>query len=148
MKEKQSYNIATNLQFFIIIHFYFRYKLINHYDKHPSMINHHQYPNPQQYGYVEHPPIRYNYHQPRSLHQPVATNDLYPIQQQSLQGNDLHCTYVLFNLFRLHKTCWKAQVLMCTFCFRMQVNLCNLLFCELSVNYGILSACQFATSGL
>merc|ERR1712008_362927 len=59
----------------------YRYNLINHYDKHPSMINHHQYPKPQQYGYVEHPPIRYNYHQTRSLHQPrslqqpVANND-------------------------------------------------------------------------
>ena len=92
--------------FFIIIQFYFRYKLINHYDKHPSMINHHQYTKSQQYGYVEHPPIRYNYHQPRSLHQPVATNDLYPIQQQSLQGKvhifweshkilqNLHLTFV------------------------------------------------------
>ena len=100
MKEKQFSNITINLQFIfamiILITFYFRYKLINHYDKHPSMINHYQYPKPHQYGYVEHPPIRYNYHQPRSLHQPVATNDLYPIQQQSLQGNnDIHCFYVL-----------------------------------------------------
>ena len=81
--------------FFIIIQFYFRYKLINHYDTHPSMINHHQYTKSQQYGYVEHPPIRYNYHQPRSLHQPVATNDLFPIQHQPLQGNnDIHNKYV------------------------------------------------------